>query len=88
MPQSRMELHVSTENSILSLGVYFFRLSGTHPERPIRTVPMKCTRIFRVNIMADNTLILFLVAELDDDDEDNQNTYDAESITAIVASST
>lgn len=38
--------------------------------------------------MADNTLILFFVAELDDDDEDNQNTYDAESITAIVASST
>lgn len=71
-----------------NLRVYFFRLSGTHPERPIRTVPMKCTRIFRVNIMADNTLILFLVAELDDDDEDNQNTYDAESITAIVASST
>lgn len=38
--------------------------------------------------MADNTLVLFLVTELDDVDEDNQNTNDAELITATVASST
>lgn len=56
---------------LIFVRVYFFCLFGMYFECFICIVLMKCMRIFWVNIMVDNILILFFVVELDDDDEDN-----------------
>jgi hypothetical protein len=71
----------------VSLGVYFFGLFRTGSEHSICPRSMKWFRTFWTNNMADKLTLLFLSAELEVDDDDDEMNLEESVVTAYCSHS-